>query len=143
MPSTPAGLPYPSGNDQPNVPYDVQQLAEALDPMVNDTGWVPIDVYAGYETKSGTPAVRRIGPVVYARGVIGPTAGTMAASQTVYIGRVPVGFRVAESLWFAAGTTAGQPAATLVQLSDGQIQARTPNLAVSYVGLSSMSYPVD
>jgi hypothetical protein len=72
MPTTPNGLPYPAATDVPDVPADVQALAEQIDtdvfsawsaytPTISGTGWaLGNGTIAGYFRKSGRTVKFRI-----------------------------------------------------------------------------------
>lgn len=104
-----------------------------------DTGWLPVTFGSGYENSgASTPVeVRRIGRVVYGRGLIKRTAGFAAGSTYSDVLTVPAGFEPDDSHYMAGGTTANVPLATLVMLSTGALQIRTgPTTAPAYVSFA-------
>lgn len=86
-------LPYPTAGDADNVPYDLQQLAEAIDATLGpeDTGWVTITTFSAGMT-AGTPApqVRVKNKTLYCRGAVN---GTTPAGATTPVCTFPAGFR--------------------------------------------------
>lgn len=74
--------PYPSPNDDPDVPYWLQRLAEAIDGDVDfindalnaDTGWITATLAAGFthNTSSGWTGVkyRKVRNVVFLTGAV-------------------------------------------------------------------------
>lgn len=98
-------IPYPAGSATPNVPYDIQQLAEHLDEeMFEDTGWVPISDFEGAcygEVASGfVPRVRRLNGVIYLRGRVKLDAGFTSGTDVLRIG---------STIYGTDNTTAGFP----------------------------------
>lgn len=112
-------------------------------PVVEDSGWLPLTLASGYETKSGTSRYRRIGTKVYLGGLVGPTSGTLAASSSVVIATIPVDFRPSQGEWFPSGTTTGQYPATVVITTGGDVNARIGPSAASFVGLGAVRYFTD
>lgn len=41
MPTTTKGIPYPDSSDDPDVPADMQALAQAVDALLSDSGFHP------------------------------------------------------------------------------------------------------
>jgi hypothetical protein len=97
-------LPYPSLTDAPNVPADMQALADRLEVLLAansallvDTGWVAMSLSNGWVTFGGafqTPRYRRLNGVVYVQGFI--KSGTTADNTLIYT--LPAGFRPAATV---------------------------------------------
>jgi len=132
MPTTPGlALPYPDSDATPDVPYDLQQLAEALEAVIDftvadlayfDPAWQP------YLNSREEPRVIARGPVgrrlVKLEGTVGRNAALTITAGGVYtFGQLPVGQRPAKVLDFPApsGVNASGFARVLV-LPDGKIQ---------------------
>lgn len=143
MANTPNGVPYPTDGDIPDAPFWIQQLAEYIDLTVADTGWLPIELAEGWEVKSGIAQARRIGRIVYLGGLVGLVAGTIPAGSNMVFAQLPegVGMEPSQSEWFACGTNTSQDTTTVIVLASGGLQLRSPDEALSYVGLGSIMYP--
>lgn len=87
---TPGGLPYPDpGDPVADGANATRALAEALDPKVADTGWLPLTLGPGWQTPTGASqaSICRIGRQIFLSGeVFGGTTGTIFAY-------IPDGFR--------------------------------------------------
>jgi len=70
MPSTPNGLPYPASTAAPNVPLDMQLLAEAADAYAGDSGNVTVGPINAWAPASRAAATRRIGMLVVCAGQV-------------------------------------------------------------------------
>jgi hypothetical protein len=68
-----------------------------------DSGWLTLQLRAGFQTSSETPQYRKIGHVVYLRGRIAPTSGTFSTGGSA-VADLPAGFRptVANEVWATA-----------------------------------------
>ena len=108
-----------------------------------DTGWLSLTLNAGLETKSGTARYRRIGNRVQCGGLVGPTSGSLNATTDTDLCTLPVGFRPAQSEWFAAGSQRTYPPGTLVILGGGTVTLRPPGVALPYVGLGGVTFLTD
>jgi len=113
-PLTDNGLPYPPAGVTPNVPYDLEQLARALDPLMVDTGLVVVPRLAGFEDGPDLCVRRRGYSVELATlGNIGGTAGTFPTGlvEIVAPGGVPELFCPPENRWgtafFSSNTIGG------------------------------------
>jgi hypothetical protein len=89
----------------------------------DDTGWTPLTLDATWQSYSDgdTPAVRRIGSVVYLRGGVTRLTSTAAANVASGISTLPAGFRpAAPHHWYApVGGYAG--GAELSLSSEGRV----------------------
>src|SRR5665647_1139312 len=97
-----------------------------LTALETDTSvWTDVAFDSGFQSYSGnTIEVRKIGLVVYMRGLLQRTSGSFANS-TQYGGIIiPDGFRPTWTTFCVVGSTIGQGASTLVILSSGATQAR-------------------
>jgi hypothetical protein len=102
MPNTPkSNLPYPASTGvPPNVPLHLQQLAEALDALVQDSGWIDVAFSAGYMSWPSEPVkIRRVGRVVQMIGLVRNTAGTTLPTAQTGMFSIPIGFRPAQTIF--------------------------------------------
>lgn len=139
MPETPLyGLPYPPAvGVAPDVPYYLQQLAEAVEAVLSDdTGWMVIPIGAGFSALSASepPQIRRRGDTVYFQGGWAPGGFTANANHDV--GTIPVGYRPTQNLIIPAGSSAGNVTSQAFVRSDGQVQIRTGATVGSYYKLT-------
>lgn len=133
MPTTPGlALPYPDTDTTPDVPYDLQQLAESVDDVVDfdvsaaayfDTSW---QAYGnGYQSPrivARGAAGRRM---VKLEGSLGRNAALAVTAGGVYtMLQLPVGSRPAASVQFTvpSGVNPSMTARVLVH-ADGKVQA--------------------
>lgn len=132
MPETPNGLPYPPGTGvPPDVPYWMQQLAEALDPSVADTNWQSLTWGSGWIDHAGRPPfVRRVGRLVMLRGQGAGTTGT----PMVTLG---VGYRPAASFIIPCAS------ATYSYLTVSPSGTVTPSAGSSWWSLASVQFFTD
>lgn len=131
MPTTTnAGLPYPAGGAAPNVPYDMQQLAEELDDLLDVSLPVADIVLAGsYATTSeGAKAVVRNGRVQCEGGIVAGFTG----GDTNLIGTLPSGYRPFRTKRF--------PLATSVPGGYGRITVGTDGTITAYAASGSLSF---
>lgn len=102
MPSTPGGIEYPDGTDVPDVPFWLQKMAEAVDVVAGDTGWIDVEFQTGYQSWTGEPVqVRRVGKTVQMRGLVrgtGTSAPNLPAGNT-FMFSVPEGFAPASTIY--------------------------------------------
>jgi hypothetical protein len=76
--------------------------------VINDTGWFPLTLKPGWvsfaEEQFGKPRVRRVGDIVYLRGIVAPTADVPAQNtQPVVISEMPSNFAIPNArIWIAA-----------------------------------------
>lgn len=99
-------LPYPDGGNPGNVPYYLQQLADAVDAALDDqderldtveaaiadSGWIAptlLNSWVNFGSTFDTAAYRKIGEVVYVRGLI--KSGTTTSGTTIFT--LPSGYR--------------------------------------------------
>lgn len=77
MPTTPALLlPYPAPTASPDVPYDLQRLAERVETVLI-SAWTTLTLGSGWAAVGGyTPQARRVGGLVYVRGMATTTKVT-------------------------------------------------------------------
>lgn len=88
MPTTPGGIPYPADSDVPDVPYWMQQQAEAVDQFIGDTGWVDGTVTIAATTGSYIRA-RRVGEQVEV--IVNISGGATIPTGNSAIGNLPAG----------------------------------------------------
>lgn len=132
------GLPYPNPSDPVSGGADaIRALAEALDVVGGDTGWVNISVAPGFAAQgSPGPQVRRLGIVVYSRG--GWQGTGLSANGTSTVGTLPVGFRpVVAAHIIRAGTTVGGASAGMFVNTNGSIEIRVGPTVTGYYFLST------
>jgi hypothetical protein len=140
------GWPLPDPTAAPDVPYDLDQLGQAIDAEFADTGWVDVTVSGGFAAMAGAekPQVRKIGPVVYLRGGWSNT-GIAAANTTYTVGTVPSGYRPPSGCPTvgACGSSVGAAIAGLHIDTAGSVQIRTSGTLGSYYKMDRQSYTVD
>ena len=118
--------PYPDGPSAPNnVPYDLQQLAEAVDvdvaalmPLIADTGWLALTSLAtGWTAPAGGSAwrVRRVGDQAWLDAYQRNNAGVIAAGSYT-VGSLPA--------------SVGAPSGTAYHTAEGVVSGGTSGLAV-------------
>lgn len=138
MPTTPNNLPYPDGNATPDVPYWLQQLAEALDAHVADTGWLDVAFKPGYESFNNTDfpvLVRQVGRVVYLRGLVKNTAGTDLGTAATTMFTIPEGLRPPYITYQRTiGSTAAHAGARLTVLPSGEVSFQGAAAGSTYWG---------
>lgn len=103
-----------------------------------DTGWVALTPVAGF-TLSADATVRRIGNVIYFRGI---ATGTFAANANATLGTVPSGFRPPGNDGRAVGagaTTGGQSVYYMNSSSAGDLLARVATAGSHTVALGGYS----
>lgn len=110
MATTPNGIPYPLPTDVPDVPYWMQLLAERLDEIAGDSGWVTVTLNSGFTMNASFPMqVRRWAGRVYVRGGILQT-GTVTGENA--IANLPSGFFPSRdafaSSWTSVAAASGQ-----------------------------------
>ena len=131
MPSTPNGIPYPAGSDTPDVPYWNQQLAEAVDPYIGDTGWQEIPLAAGIVAGSRAPSYRRRGGVVYLQGYF--EAANIPAATDTDVGTLPAFMRPDSNLAFACASSTSDNAGHRLRIySNGTLLLNPPTTAGWY-----------
>lgn len=120
MPETPRGYPYPDGGVQPDVPYWLQQLAEAINDDVTalaaDTGWVAPTFLGGWSSPTYPVSYRRKGNEVWLRGQAQPGAGGD-------IFTLPEGFRPTYRITALVSTGTATSANRLAIEPDGRVVA--------------------
>lgn len=119
MPDTPRGYPYPAPGTAPDVPYDMQQLAEAIDDDITDlfvdTGWIAPTLLNGWTSSSYPVAYRRKGGnEVWLRGGASPGTGS-----DIFI--LPVGFRPAYRVTAIVSTGTSESIKRLAVEPDGRV----------------------
>lgn len=156
MPETPRGITYPASDAHTRLWEHFQTLADTVDDAVDaaiaasalpDSGWVGCAYASGWRT-SGTSsplAVRKIGKVVYLRGTVTNTAGSIpvAPSGGHTIGTIPGGYTppTYSEAFAVASQNPGAVPARLFANSSGSILLYTYGAAVPYVSIS-VSYVV-
>ena len=138
-------LPYPDNGDGVDVPYDVKQLADAVDVQLaatgTDTGWVNCTLKSGFAWSSGLPMqVRKIGQHVYARWGIAGTG--LTANGAFIVANIPAGFRPAMSSYVPLGTNSAATYCSGYIAPSGDIEVRTGATVPGYVMVSGLSWPV-
>ena len=113
-----------------------------------DTGWVGITFEAGYQQFDSSDAfkcqVRRIGGIVYTRGLMRPTSGSFASSTTHVVATMPSGFRPASVIYAAMGGNFSFDTASVVYRNSGIVEVRTSAGGTPpYIGFGGTSWPVD
>lgn len=105
---TPNGLPYPDGDSTPNVPFWIQDLAEAVDPFVGDTDWQVLELNSPYVRQGSVDVTyRRRGGLVFIRWGISPTGIPVGTTATLTIAEIPEGFRPGLTLYLPVVGNAG------------------------------------
>lgn len=138
MPSTTDNsLPYPASTDSPDVPYHLQQLAEAIETMMSP-GWVSCTVNSPYGL-SGTPAVRRIGSRVYMRYGIDNT-GLSASTNYTSVITLPAGYAPDVNRYVLVASSAPGREGRSVIGSDGEIDLYTNTAVGSYYRWDGISW---
>lgn len=127
------GWPLPDGTSTPDVPYWMQQLGQAIDDDLADSGWVNISVAAGVAGQAGAPPqVRKIGDQVFARWGWANTGLTTANTETV-VGTVPSGFRPPRTCYLnIVGSTGNQYAMCVVASGTGVVSMRVGDAPSDY-----------
>jgi hypothetical protein len=149
--TTTYALPYPENSSAADVPYDVKQLADAVDArlvaMGLDSGWVDVTIAPGFVAQAGAekPQVRKIGKTVYMRGGWqgGAGSGITAAGGSYYIGTVPAGFRPPAPVVAPCGSSSAAAIAGLHVQTDGQVQIRTAATIGAYYKADGRTWTID
>lgn len=131
MATTPRfALPYPPIGTAPNIPLDLQRLAEATEATIS-AGPVPVVARTNWFSEM---TVETNGMWVLAAGRIVPTvaAGTVAlAAVQVTVADIPAGFRPAIAQRVRVFQSGGQANFEAIVTVTGEIQFRTAGMAVS------------
>lgn len=126
MPLTPNGLPYPPASVTPNVPYDLQRLADAIDPYVGVIPGAALRADEAQTIPNGTITALVFDVVEQLRGgmTLGPNGGVIVPREGWY--GVDVGMR-----WQSSASGSRQ-----VRIINGGVQAaadvRIPNATGGY-----------
>jgi hypothetical protein len=152
MPETPRGIIYPESDAHTRLWEHLQNLADSVDDAIADaaaaaalpdSGWTAVPYASGWRT-SGTSnvAVRKIGKIVYMRGLVTNTAGSIpvTTSSGVVIGTIPAGFTpngFVELLPVTSQNPGSVPARIQVHNTTGALTLWTYGAAVSYVSMST------
>lgn len=143
MPTTPVLLlPYPAPTATPDVPYDMQQLAETvetkLSPAVDDTGWVALSTAGWTWTINDAPAYRKKAGVVYMRGnVSGYTTGAWQSLCTL-----PVGARPGITTYFPVSANTSATFSIEVNASTGLLRVFQTGASPAWTSLAGVTFPV-
>jgi hypothetical protein len=135
--------PYPPGGVEPDVPYWMQQLAEAVDAdiadLTFDTDWIDLPITGAWVVSPGGARYRRKSNVVYMQVQL--NARTWPENTSVAI--LPPGFRPKYRQNYVSQFGLWGESHNVQIESDGVITARTGN-SFSNVGLTfSGSFPID
>lgn len=151
MATTTRGYRYPASTDAPNVPLDLQRLAEDVDDDVSalhaDTGWVTPTIDAAWDTYS-TIECRNVGGVVHLRGYVRPDSGAVSAGLTAGIATLPAGSRpdaqvyISAVRWVAGGSPEYGGDATVRVATDGVLSVYVPD-ATTGVMVDGLVFLVD
>lgn len=136
------GYPYPPGGVEPNVPYWLGELAEAVDAdvaaLTADTGWIDLQLAPPFVTSGFGARYRRKAGVVFLQAVTDPAA--FGASAT--LATLPEGFRPVY-LWSVQSTHSTGPREVLVN-PDGVISVAPAIESNAGIGINiSTSFPTD
>lgn len=123
MANTPNGVPYPDGNDVPDAPFWLQQLAEYIDTSYGDTGWITPTISTGWsEFSTGYQVrVRRIGKTVWLRGALARAASGDFGSLLL----LPPGFTSVQQLFLGTQTMSSQASYNLLLSTAGVLSIST------------------
>jgi hypothetical protein len=110
----------------------MDQLGQAIDDDLADSGWVNIAIAAGKVGQNDLPPqVRKIGTQVFARWGWDPTGLTTPNSETA-VGTVPSGYRPARTTYVnMVGSTGNQYAMAVINTA-GLVSIRVGNDALDY-----------
>lgn len=144
-------LPYPENDDAADVPYDVKQLADAIELVLTagilDSAWVDVTVSSGFVPQAGAekPQVRKLGKLVVARGgwLAGAGNGVTAVNSSYNVGVIPAGYRPATPIVGAAGSSAGNAVCGLHVQADGIVQLRTAATLGAYYNMGGRAWFTD
>jgi len=101
----------------------------------NDTGWVNMTYASDYQTQGGTAvAFRRIGDIIYVRGLIDKISANFSANVTYVVGTIPTSFCGNEWIYLPIAGDVG--AAQLQILDTGSVRVRAFT-ACAWLGLST------
>lgn len=110
---------------------------------VADTGWVDLPLITVTAPTNERPQLRRIGNVVWLRGIVTATSTTLPPDSSVVIGTVPVGFRQPINVLFkATGQNGNTDAMVIISWTSGEVTLRTGSSQGSYYSLQ-FSWLVD
>lgn len=149
MATTGNGLHFPTDLDVPDVPYWNQTLAEDLDPLAKDTGWVDITTgwQSGWGPSSGATAthIRRIGRQVMIEGrLLSTTTQSVTNSySTVVIGLASQFRPVGNNAYGMAVVGSPVGVAEIIVNPSGNLSVRSAGSTISatastYFGIASM-----
>lgn len=145
MPTTTTfALPFPSLSAVPNIPADVQSLAEKTEASLLPGAAVNITISSGYEAWSGrTPRARFVGGLIVLAGAIKPTGSgtTFPANAGTIVGNVPAPYRPLEQVEVQlAGHNAGSTMKGWVT-TGGDIVVSAGSAPGQYTHLAPFVYP--
>lgn len=139
MATTPNGLPFPTGTDN-DVAYWLQQLAESLDSLNIDTGWLPLTPASGVTAYAQRPPmIRRIGDQVLCVGGFSGVATANNTAVTTIPATSPAGVPLrppATAVFLAVANSAQASGGRSFVLSDGSTTMYAP-VASAYVEFPS------
>lgn len=135
MPTTPGGLIYPSPTDNPDVPADMQALAESVEA---GNAWVTTGFTAATNfTLSGTSRIRRVGSVcfVYLKVIRATSAISVAVDgecTNTACANIPSGYAPAFSQVLGSGDTGRLASFYVTPAGSLTLAATTPgsNIAI-------------
>ena len=122
-------------------------IARAGGGIPSDTGWVDITFATGFESYASSSSfvckIRKIGGIVYTRGLMKRTSGSFAAATNyATVATIPVGYRPPGFLYGAAAGDTGYNAASMVIAADGNVAIRTSATTTPpYLGFGPFSWP--
>lgn len=106
-----------------------------------DTGWVPLIILPGFAAAvDEDPEVRRIGGVVYVRGIFSNTG--LTANGTFTVAELPPGFAPPINYPLRAGTQSGAINGTIFFFATGDVQIRTGPTLGSYYSTAAANWPI-
>lgn len=106
-----------------------------------DTGWVRLILNPGFAAAAGEhPECRRIGSVVYVRGVF--TNAGMTATGTFNVAQIPVGFVPPVNYPLRAGTMNAATSGVIFFFATGVVQIRTGSALSGYYTTAGATFPV-
>jgi len=141
------GWPVPEGDDPPDVPYWMGQLADAQDATFDVIPWTNLPIVGTFTPMAGLelPQYRRDGKVVTLRGGVLNT--TMAASGSYFIvaaGGLPASCRPLMPSLGGGGSSVGGAALPGVHvLQDGSVQLRLGTVLGAYYKIDRVTFRTD
>lgn len=138
MPLTPGGIFYPDSNTDMSLSGILAQMANSIDTLLEDTGWIQFTPAVG--TGWSPCYYRRYKGLLILNG-----SGTLPSKAAVHtIFTLPVGFRPSQqTIWRVSSSQAANPSPTIILQPSGVLQAYVPNEAsAASVSFSTPVIPV-